>query len=154
MNNLYQERFPKATHQMEEKLNKFIQDHENLDDLELDHDNIAIVRFVHHQLLEMARDCVAKSRERLVTSGYFYEMSENLEKLLLQTRDKSPEAAAYLTSLIKKLLLIVSRPARLLECLEFDPEEFYQLLEAAEGQARGDHGVSTILASDWSRLIM
>ena len=69
-------------------------------------------------------------------------MSENLEKLLLQTRDKSPEAAAYLTCLIKKLLLIVSRPARLLECLEFDPEEFYQLLEAAEGQARGDQGVS------------
>ena len=45
-------------------------------------------------------------------SRYFYEMSENLEKLLLQTRDKSQEAAAYLTCLIKKLLLIVSRPAR------------------------------------------
>ena len=44
--------------------------------------------------------------------------------------------------MIKKLLLIVSRPARLLECLEFDPEEFYQLLEAAEGHARGLHGVS------------
>ena len=141
MNTLYQERFPKATHQMEEKLNKFIQDHEKLDDLELDHDNIAIVRFVHHQLVEMARDCVTKSQDRLVTSGYFYEMSENLEKLLLQTRDKCPEAAQYLTCLIKKLLLIVSRPARLLECLEFDPEEFYQLLEAAEGQARGDQGV-------------
>ena len=51
-----------------------------------------------------------------------------------QTRDKSAEAAAYLTCLIKALLLTVSRPARLLECLEFDPEEFYQLLEAAEGQ--------------------
>jgi microtubule-associated serine/threonine kinase len=37
----------------------------------------------------------------------------------------------------------VSRPARLLECLEFDPEEFYQLLEAAEGQARGVYGIST-----------
>ena len=36
----------------------------------------------------------------------------------------------------------MSRPARLLECLEFDPEEFYQLLEAAEGHARGLHGVS------------
>lgn len=72
-------------------------------------------------------------------------MSENLEKLLVQTRDKSPEAASYLTCLIKKLLLIVSRPARLLECLEFDPEEFYQLLEAAEGQARVVHGVQTHL---------
>ena len=76
---------------------------------------------------------------------YFYELSENLEKLLVQTREKSPEAAALLTCLIKKLLLIVSRPARLLECLEFDPEEFYQLLEAAEGQARVVHGVQTQL---------
>lgn len=72
-------------------------------------------------------------------------MSENLEKLLVQTREKSPEAAALLTCLVKKLLLIVSRPARLLECLEFDPEEFYQLLEAAEGQARVVHGVQTQL---------
>ena len=61
---------------------------------------------------------------------------------LFQTREKSPDAASHLTALIKKLLLIVSRPARLLECLEFDPEEFYQLLEAAEGHARGLHGVS------------
>ena len=60
----------------------------------------------------------------------------------MKTREKSPEAASHLTALIKKLLLIVSRPARLLECLEFDPEEFYQLLEAAEGHARGLHGVS------------
>ena len=60
----------------------------------------------------------------------------------MQTREKSPDAARHLTALIKKLLLIVSRPARLLECLEFDPEEFYQLLEAAEGHARGLHGVS------------
>ena len=36
-------------------------------------------------------------------------MSENLEKLLVETRDKSPEAATLLTCLIKKLLLIVSR---------------------------------------------
>ena len=39
-------------------------------------------------------------------------MSENLEKLLIQTREKSTEAASHLTALIKKLLLIVSRPAR------------------------------------------
>ena len=149
MNTLYKERFPKATQQMEEKLNKFIVDHEKLDDLEepinLDHDNIAIVRFVHHQLIEMARDCLVKSQDSLITSRYFFEMAENLEKLLLQTRDKSAEAAQYLTCLIKKLLLIVSRPARLLECLEFDPEEFYQILEAAEGQARERHGVQAHL---------
>lgn len=43
--------------------------------------------------------------------------------------------------LIKKLLLIISRPARLLECLEFDPEEFYHLLEAAEGEVKGLQGI-------------
>merc|ERR1719422_2620780 len=146
MNTLYKERFPKATQQMEERLRNFIRDHEHAEKLVaeageegggvLPQDSIAIVRFVHHQVLEMARDCLTKSQERLVTSRYFYEMSENLEKLLVQTREKSFEAGNFLTCLIKKLLLIVSRPARPLECLEFDPEEFYQLLEAAEGQAR------------------
>ena len=156
---------------MEERLRNFIRDHEHAEKLVaeageegggvLPQDSIAIVRFVHHQVtvfphlpfkslfgfqvLEMARDCLTKSQERLVTSRYFYEMSENLEKLLVQTREKSFEAGNFLTCLIKKLLLIVSRPARLLECLEFDPEEFYQLLEAAEGQARVKYGVQSHL---------
>lgn len=84
----------------------------------------------------MARDCLHKSEAKLITSQYFYELSENLERLLLETKEKSPEAAAELSGVIKKLLLIISRPARLLECLEFDPQEFYELLEAAEGHAK------------------
>lgn len=48
-----------------------------------------------------------------------------------------------LTGVIKKLLLVVSRPARLLECLEFDPEEFYHLLEQAEGQAKSSQEIKT-----------
>lgn len=77
----------------------------------------------------------------------------------------------FIVQLVRKLLIIISRPARLLECLvslrrspgargplrvwwgvlmaspvqEFDPEEFYHLLEAAEGQAREDQGVKTDL---------
>lgn len=62
---------------------------------------------------------------------------------LSQTKDKSLEAATRLTGLIKKLLLVISRPARLLECLEFDPEEFYHLLEQAEGQAKVNAGIKT-----------
>lgn len=61
----------------------------------------------------------------------------------LQTKEKSLEAATRLTGLIKKLLLVISRPARLLECLEFDPEEFYHLLEQAEGQAKINAGIKT-----------
>ena len=32
--------------------------------------------------MEMVRDCLSKSRERCITSRYFYDLSENLEKLL------------------------------------------------------------------------
>ena len=110
MNTLYKERFPKATKQMEERLRNFILNNETLStESEISADSIAIVRFVHHQTLEMARDCLQKSEDKLITSRYFYEMSENLEKLLSQTRDKSPDAASHLTALIKKLLLKVSR---------------------------------------------
>ncbi|XP_059490819.1 microtubule-associated serine/threonine-protein kinase 3 isoform X3 [Neocloeon triangulifer] len=149
MNTLYKERFPKATQQMEERLNGFINDNKSWEATsegrteEIPPDCVPIVRFVHHQVVEMARDCLQKSEERLITSRYFYEMSENLEKLLSETREKSPAAVGVLTALIKKLLLVVSRPARLLECLEFDPEEFYHLLEQAEGQAKSSQEIKT-----------
>ncbi|XP_072376186.1 microtubule-associated serine/threonine-protein kinase 2-like, partial [Diabrotica undecimpunctata] len=140
MNVLYKERFPKATQQMEERLANFIEENKILD-FGKDCDYLPIVRFVHHQVLEIARDCLHKSQSKLITSQYFHEMSENLERLLTETREKSEGAANLLTSFIKKLLLIISRPARLLECLEFDPEEFYHFLEAAEGQVKGVQGI-------------
>lgn len=40
------------------------------------------VRFVHHQVLELARDCLDKSKAKLISSSYFYELSESLERLL------------------------------------------------------------------------
>jgi len=132
---------------MEEKLKNFIDENDTLESMgsceKLSPDAVAIARFVHHQVIEMARDCYLKSQEKLISSRYFYEMSENLERLLSETKEKSPEAANYLAGLIKKLLLMVSRPARLLECLEFDPEEFYHLLEQAEGQAKITQGIKT-----------
>uniref|UniRef100_A0A182YBK6 non-specific serine/threonine protein kinase n=1 Tax=Anopheles stephensi TaxID=30069 RepID=A0A182YBK6_ANOST len=140
MNTFYKERFPKATQQMEERLSHFINENKNIIN-DSARNSQPIVRFVHHQVLEMARDCLNKSQAKLITSRYFYEMSENLERLLMETREKSPEAAPEITGVIKKLLLITSRPARLLECLEFDPEEFYRLLEVAEGQAKVTQGI-------------
>ncbi|XP_026473119.1 microtubule-associated serine/threonine-protein kinase 3 isoform X2 [Ctenocephalides felis] len=139
MNTLYKERFPKATQQMEERLAQFVNDHKS--DSTSFMQQCPILRFVHHQVLEVARDCLDKSHAKLITSTYFFEMQENLERLITETKEKSPEAAVEITSLIRKLLLIVSRPARLLECLEFDPEEFYHLLEAAEGQVKDMQGI-------------
>ncbi|XP_044740959.1 microtubule-associated serine/threonine-protein kinase 2 isoform X2 [Chrysoperla carnea] len=165
MNMLYKERFPKATQQMEERLQQFINEYKDIEtsimqlsatieqqqqqsanssSTTFEHnDALPIARFVHHQVLEIARDCLHKSQSKLITSRYFYEISDNLERLLLETKEKSFEASIHVTNLIKKLLLIISRPARLLECLEFDPEEFYHLLEAAEGQAKCVQGIKT-----------
>ncbi|CAG5125697.1 unnamed protein product, partial [Candidula unifasciata] len=133
MNGVYKERFPKATAQMEEKLKSFIDNNATLD---LAQESDAVLCFLHYQVLELARDCLNKSAEKVTSKGYFYELLDNLEKLLQDARERSLDAYKNLYPLVKQLLLIVSRPLRLLECLEFDPEEFYMLLEAAEGQAK------------------
>uniref|UniRef100_A0A671PWS9 non-specific serine/threonine protein kinase n=1 Tax=Sinocyclocheilus anshuiensis TaxID=1608454 RepID=A0A671PWS9_9TELE len=57
-------------------------------------------------------------------------------------RSESSELT-FVTELVKKLLFIIARPARLLECLEFNPEEFYHLLEAAEDHAKEGHLMKT-----------
>lgn len=48
-----------------------------------------VLGFIHHQITELARDCLAKSREALVTSRYFLEMQEKLERLLQDVRGGS-----------------------------------------------------------------
>ncbi|XP_010137166.1 PREDICTED: microtubule-associated serine/threonine-protein kinase 4, partial [Buceros rhinoceros silvestris] len=59
-----------------------------------------------------------------------------------QERSESGEMA-FIKQLVRKILIVIARPARLLECLEFDPEEFYYLLEAAEGHAKEGQGIKT-----------
>ncbi|KAM8764407.1 microtubule-associated serine/threonine-protein kinase 1 isoform 3-T3 [Rhynchonycteris naso] len=141
MNHVYKERFPKATAQMEEKLRDFTCTYEPDSVLPLAD---GVLSFIHHQIIELARDCLTKSRDGLITTVYFYELQENLEKLLQDAYERSESLeVAFVTQLVKKLLIIISRPARLLECLEFNPEEFYHLLEAAEGHAKEGHLVKT-----------
>ncbi|XP_045866723.1 microtubule-associated serine/threonine-protein kinase 2 isoform X3 [Meles meles] len=139
MNHVYKERFPKATAQMEERLAEFISSNTPDSVLPLADGTLS---FIHHQVIEMARDCLDKSRNRLITSHYFYELQENLEKLLQDAHERSESSeVAFVMQLVKKLMIVIARPARLLECLEFDPEEFYHLLEAAEGHAKEGQGI-------------
>nr|XP_008505489.1 PREDICTED: microtubule-associated serine/threonine-protein kinase 1 [Equus przewalskii] len=127
--------------QMEEKLRDFARAYEPDSVLPLAD---GVLSFIHHQIIELARDCLAKSHDGLITTVYFYELQENLEKLLQDAYERSESLeVAFVTQLVKKLLIIISRPARLLECLEFNPEEFYHLLEAAEGHAKEGHLVKT-----------
>ncbi|XP_023372950.1 microtubule-associated serine/threonine-protein kinase 3 isoform X2 [Otolemur garnettii] len=143
MNHVYRERFPKATAQMEGRLQEFLEAYTPGARLALAD---GVLGFIHHQIIELARDCLAKSGEALVTSRYFLEMQEKLERLLQDAHERSDsEEVSFIVQLVRKLLIIISRPARLLECLEFDPEEFYHLLEAAEGQAREGQGIKTDL---------
>lgn len=41
-----------------------------------------VLSFIHHQIIELSRDCLTTSKEGLITSIYFFELQENLEKLL------------------------------------------------------------------------
>ncbi|XP_069005506.1 microtubule-associated serine/threonine-protein kinase 1-like isoform X2 [Embiotoca jacksoni] len=137
MNHVYKERFPKATTQMEGRLAEFIQAFSPENVLPLAD---GVLSFIHHQIAELSRDCLAKAREGLITSVYFFELQENLDKLFHDAFERSESSeVAFVTELLKKLLFIISRPARLLECLEFNPEEFYHLLEAAEDHAKEGH---------------
>ncbi|KAI1891846.1 hypothetical protein AGOR_G00147940 [Albula goreensis] len=141
MNHVYKERFPKATAQMEERLLEIITHCSPDSTLPLAD---GVLGFIQHQLVELARDCLDKSQKGLVTSRYFVELQEKLEKLLHEAFERSESAeVTVITQLVKKILIVISRPARLLECLEFDPEEFYHLLEAAEGHAKVGQGIKT-----------
>lgn len=47
-----------------------------------------VLGFIQHQLVELVRDCLDKSQKGLVTSMYFAELQEKLEKLLHEVRYK------------------------------------------------------------------
>ncbi|KAM9797179.1 microtubule-associated serine/threonine-protein kinase 3-like isoform X1 [Syngnathus typhle] len=141
MNHVYRERFPKATAQMEERLLEIVTHCSPDSSLPLAD---GVLGFIQHQLVELVRDCLEKSQKGLVTSRYFAELQEKLEKLLHEAYERSEsEEVTVIIHLVRKILIIISRPARLLECLEFDPEEFYHLLEAAEGHAKVGQGIKS-----------
>ncbi|KAK6737491.1 hypothetical protein RB195_019910 [Necator americanus] len=184
-NSVYKERFPKAKAQMEEKLLSFVAEHAPLSggssvgDVDSGADGVSnrrsmvletetcvdrtllrligdgATRFLHHQIVEVASDCLARSRDETISCSYFCEMSQRLDETLNEAQQKtSPESFAYLSKLVKQLLMIVSRPARLLECLEFDPDEFYHLLEEAEGVVREQLGSGTARVPDLPQYII
>lgn len=68
---------------MEEKLLDFVNEQCKMEfDFGIASD--AVFRFAHHQVVELAKDCYAKSTEKIITSQYFFELYENLEKLLIE----------------------------------------------------------------------
>lgn len=68
-----------ATAQMEERLSEFIQNFAPESVLPLAD---GVLSFIHHQIAELSRDCLTKSQDGLITTVYFFELQENLEKML------------------------------------------------------------------------
>jgi hypothetical protein len=134
MSYIYKERYPKAKVQMEERLQNFIETYKLVDKFDYCSDGSA--RFIHNQIVEIAKDCLEKSINDLITTLYFNEMTDNLEILLLDVQEKCPQALEDLQTIVRKLLLTTARSARLLECLHFDPEDFLRTLEEVECQAK------------------
>uniref|UniRef100_A0A3B4YSX7 non-specific serine/threonine protein kinase n=1 Tax=Seriola lalandi dorsalis TaxID=1841481 RepID=A0A3B4YSX7_SERLL len=117
MNHVYKERFPKATAQMEERLLEIVTHCSPDSSLPLAD---GVLGFIQHQLVELVRDCLDKSQKGLVTSRYFAELQEKLEKLLHEAYERSEsEEVTVITQLVRKILIIISRPARLLERTSF-----------------------------------
>uniref|UniRef100_A0A672KPG2 non-specific serine/threonine protein kinase n=1 Tax=Sinocyclocheilus grahami TaxID=75366 RepID=A0A672KPG2_SINGR len=115
MNHVYKERFPKATAQMEERIKEIIQSNSPENVLPLAD---GVLSFAHHQIIELARDCLEKSRLGLITSRYFCELTDKLERLFQEVNDRSESAeVTFIKELVKKILIVIARPARLLECL-------------------------------------
>uniref|UniRef100_A0A0R3RX73 Non-specific serine/threonine protein kinase n=1 Tax=Elaeophora elaphi TaxID=1147741 RepID=A0A0R3RX73_9BILA len=112
-------------------------------------------RFLHHQIVEVANDCLSKSRDDLTNASYFSEISQRLEAVIAEAHEKtSPESFAFLSKLVKHVLMIISRPARILECLEFDPDQFYHLLQETEGAVREQLGAGNARVPDLPQYII
>ena len=51
----------------------------------------------------MAKDCLQKSQEKLITGRYFYELSENLEKLLSEVN-----CYCYICSDVNEIVFVLT----------------------------------------------
>ncbi|VIO93132.1 KIAA0303, putative [Brugia malayi] len=112
-------------------------------------------RFLHHQIIEVANDCLSKSKDDLTNASYFSEISQRLEAVIAEAHEKtSPESFAFLSKMVKHVLMIISRPARILECLEFDPDQFYHLLQETEGAVREQLGAGDARVPDLPQYII
>lgn len=63
---------------MQERLTRLVDELEHEDTVSWS----AVARFVRCQIVQHVRDCLQKALSGLVTCRYFYEMTENLEKLI------------------------------------------------------------------------
>jgi microtubule-associated serine/threonine kinase len=135
--NIFRQKYPKAKEEMEERLQEFLTKYSE-SNLQFSDSNI---NFGRHQILECARGALEKSKENTLSKDQVIAMCDSLEGTLVEVTDRTslkmvPE---QLKLLVRKLLVIISRVARLLEIMEFDPQEFSSTLNESTQDA--DRGV-------------
>ncbi|VDN91195.1 unnamed protein product [Brugia pahangi] len=118
--------------------------------------NEIIDNFTFQGCLEvLMKNCLSKSKDDLTNASYFSEISQRLEAVIAEAHEKtSPESFAFLSKMVKHVLMIISRPARILECLEFDPDQFYHLLQETEGAVREQLGAGDARVPDLPQYII
>eukprot|EP00730_Choanoeca_flexa_P004578 TRINITY_DN11738_c0_g1_i1.p1 TRINITY_DN11738_c0_g1~~TRINITY_DN11738_c0_g1_i1.p1 ORF type:complete len:1660 (+),score=374.61 TRINITY_DN11738_c0_g1_i1:224-5203(+) len=85
---------------------------------------------VSEQLRRLVTDVLKQSQNHGLNLSYLEEVNRNLIRLLEHCTPEDPAAAH-----IRRLLVILERPARLLKCLEYNPKE-QQELSDDEAQAK------------------
>ncbi len=133
-------KFPTACSKMKHDLKEFISLNSNpicIENCQVD----PVARFIHNQIIEIAKLCLEKVEKSQLTCTYFDEITNSLENLLIEAKNKCSKveiSVQYLKKFVKELLEIVLKPAQLLECFEFDQFEFFRLLEEAEASTSRD----------------
>ena len=133
-NIVYREKFPNVRRQMEAALTTFIAEEEELEESLQGGD--AVWAFIHKQLIEIARLTLKKSEENLITCQVFADNSERCEVLKDEGKQKAGTVNTEVLRAIRAYLKIISRPARLLEYIEFNTAGFISLLDQFEDSAR------------------
>lgn len=119
----FSERFEKVARTMEDKLSLFLA-------RLIEEDKSEDARVENAKLREMAGVLIEESRSGELTSLRFKGVTLRLDQLLKQ--NVAEESAVR----IRKFLLIISHPARLLECIEFDPRAVVEVEAREEAEER------------------
>jgi hypothetical protein len=89
-NERFKNKFPMACKKMKRDLTEFISlnsDPIRIESLQLD----PVVRFIHNQIIEIAKLCLEKTEKSQLTCAYFDEITNSLEQLLVEAKDKCNE---------------------------------------------------------------
>lgn len=112
---IFQQRFPQAKIDMEENLLEFIRSFE-ICRFCLENSSL---RFLHKEIVQLAEECLNKSRSHSMTTIDFNHLTDHLQAFLVTTNVNE-----HIQTVVKRFLLLIARSARLLEYLQFNPEEY------------------------------